>query len=238
MPSARAFFRQTELDRTNWPELRDQIIAYEQEGSVSEARSYPGYPTWPLQRLRSRLWPSLDRVLLKRRSRRVLQNAVPSRKQVSRLCFFAHGICDRDCRGPVPSAGGLQAVELYLSFLQSSWIPAGIYHFDRAKHHLSQIAAGADRDTWLTLAPSLNTVHGGALLWVLVGDAARVEQKYGSRGLRFLILEAGHLMQNLCLLSESLGLSTVPLGGFLEPDIARALVLPGTDLVLYVGVCG
>ena len=45
-------------------------------------------------------------------------------------------------------------------------------------------------------------------------------------------------MQNLCLVSTSLGLCTVPLGGFFERDIARQLLLLRTDLVLYVGVCG
>jgi nitroreductase len=76
------------------------------------------------------------------------------------------------------------------------------------------------------------------LLWVVVGDGARVEKKYGERGYRFLLLEAGHLLQNVCLLSASLGMTTVPLGGYLEPEVARALVLPESDVVLYTGVCG
>jgi hypothetical protein len=45
-------------------------------------------------------------------------------------------------------------------------------------------------------------------------------------------------MQNLCLLSTSLGFCTVPLGGFFEREIARELTLPATDVVLYVGLCG
>jgi nitroreductase len=65
-----------------------------------------------------------------------------------------------------------------------------------------------------------------------------VEAKYGARGGRFLLLEAGHVMQNLCLLSASLGLATVPLGGYFERAIAEQFLLPSTDLVLYVGVCG
>jgi len=81
-------------------------------------------------------------------------------------------------------------------------------------------------------------VEGGALLWILVGDGARVAAKYGDRGGRFLLLEAGHLMQNLCLLSASLGLATVPMGGALEPEVARALSLPASDAVLYVALCG
>jgi nitroreductase len=65
-----------------------------------------------------------------------------------------------------------------------------------------------------------------------------VTAKYSERGYRFLLLEAGHLMQNLCLLSASLGLATLPLGGCLERAIAHEFRLLATDLVLYVGVCG
>ena len=86
--------------------------------------------------------------------------------------------------------------------------------------------------------PSLTWVNGGAFLWIVVGDGGRVATKYGERGGRFLLLEAGHLVQNLCVLSQSLGLATVPLGAAFEREIARALVLPENDLVLYEAVCG
>ncbi len=138
----------------------------------------------------------------------------------------------------MPSAGGLQALELYLVALTPSWLPPGLYHYDRAAHQLAQLAPGADRAGWEERVPALNLVSGGALLWVLVGDGARVEGKYGERGYRFLLLEAGHLLQNLCLLSASLGLATVPLGGYLESEVARAFSLPASDVVLYLGVCG
>jgi SagB-type dehydrogenase family enzyme len=236
--SPRTFFRLSELDRTTFPEFRDGVLRAEQEGTTHEPRSYPGYPRWPLARLRPRLWPPLDRVLRARRSVRALGTALPSRRQLSRLLQFAHGVTATQDRGPVPSAGGLQALELYAVVFEASWLPAGLYHYDRAGHHLSQFAAGAERGRWLEMVPALHLVNGGSCLWVLVGDGARVEAKYGDRGYRFLLLEAGHLLQNLCLLSASVGLATVPLGGYFEVEVARAFVLPATDVVLYTGVCG
>jgi SagB-type dehydrogenase family enzyme len=236
--SPRVFFRQSELDRTSWPELREQMLGYNPDDPHPEPRTYPGHPRWPLPRLRPRLWPSLDRVLTARRSHRLLSGEAPGRKILSRLLGFSHGVAAGTGRGPVPSAGGLQALELYLVLLTPGWAPAGLYHYDRTTHELAQLAAGADRSSWLEKAPSLFQVSGGALLWVVVGDAPRVEDKYGARGLRFLLLEAGHLMQNLCLASASLGWATVPLGGFLECDISGAFPLASTDVVLYVGVCG
>jgi SagB-type dehydrogenase family enzyme len=238
MSADRTFFRWTELDRTTFPEFRDRILQSEQEGMVCECRSYRGYPRWPLVRVRPRPWVGLEQILCQRRSIRALDVCLPSRKVLSRLLQFGHGIQATENRGPVPSAGGLQALELYLVLFQSDWLPAGLYHYDRQGHYLAQLAAPTDRLAWQERVPSLSQVAGGAFLWVLVGDGVRTRAKYGERGQRFLLLEAGHLLQNLCLLSASVGLSTVPLGGFFERAIARQFQLPTTDHVLYVGVCG
>ena len=229
-----------ELDAASYPEWRDGILAAEASGEAlpGEPRTYPGYSRWPLDRARPRWGPSLDRALAARRSRQDLGTALPARRTLSRLLGASHGITGPRSAGPVPSAGGLQALELYLVALEPGWLPAGVYHYDRAGHHLSQLAGGATRADWAACVPSLDLVRGGAVLWVLVGDGDRVARKYGERTLRFLLQEAGHLMQNLCLVSASLGLVTVPLGGSFEAAVARRLALPSTDLVLYTGVCG
>jgi SagB-type dehydrogenase family enzyme len=230
--------RLTELDRASWPEVRDQIVNWPHEAGLEEPRSYPGYPCWPLARCAPRLWPSLERSLCSRRSAAKLTTALPAATTLSRLLQFSHGVCARDGRGPTPSAGGLQALELYCVNFSAAWLPAGTYHYQRVSHSLAQLVDGAERETWRALVPSLDLLEGGALLWIIVGDGARVARKYGSRGGRFLVLEAGHLMQNLCLMSRRLGWTTVPLGAFFEPDIARCLALPTDDVVLYLGMLG
>ncbi len=228
----------TELDRITALELAERIAQAEEEGLAIGPRRYPGYPSWPLPRNRVRWRPGLDQALSSRRSMQVLDSRFPDRGRLARHLQFAHGITGSFGRGPVPSAGGLQALELYLVHWQNAWLPAGVYHYDRQDHCVVQVAAGADAEQWRDRVPSLRQLSGGALLWLIVGDARQVRRKYGLRADRFLLLEAGHLMQNLCLLSTSLGLVTLPLGGVLEREVARALRLPPDDLVLYVGLCG
>jgi SagB-type dehydrogenase family enzyme len=229
--------RRTELDRTSFPEFRERIADYEANATHLEPRSYPGYARVPLERVRPRRLASLDRALTRRRSARALDREVPSRRTLSRLLALAHGITGPDGRGPVPSAGGLQALELYVAVLEPGWLERGAYHYDRTENALARLPSRAARADWERLVPSLASV-GGALLWVAVGDAARASAKYGERADRFLLLEAGHLGQNLGLLSVGLGLATTPLGGVLEPDVARELLLPEGDLVLSAGACG
>jgi SagB-type dehydrogenase family enzyme len=233
-----SWLRMTELDRISFSEMGERIAEAEAEALRGEPRRYPGYPTWPLPRTRRRWWPSLDSTLHARRCHWELQSTLPDARTLGRLLQHAHGNADELFRGPTPSAGGLQALELYLAHWQTAWLPPGAYHYDRRGHYLSQIVVGADANAWGERVPSLRQVSGGAVLWLLVGDARRVAAKYGERGERFLLLEAGHLMQNLCLLSASLGLCTVPLGGCLEREAARELRLLATDRVLYAGVCG
>jgi SagB-type dehydrogenase family enzyme len=228
----------SELDRTSYSEFRDSILAASQEQQDSTPRSYPGYPRVALDAVPPRLWPSLDKGLLKRRCVRKLSARLPSRRVLSRILKFSHGVHADEGRGSVPTAGGLQGLELYLATFDDAWLECGVYHYDRAGHFLSRVSSEAKRSDWESKIPSISQVSGGSLVWIIVGDNARVAAKYGERGYRFLLLEAGHLMQNLCVLSSSLGLSTVPLGGCFENEIARTLRLPKGDAVLYVGVCG
>jgi SagB-type dehydrogenase family enzyme len=235
-----AFFRRTELDQASFPAWREAILRAEQTGAAAPgmARSYPGYPRWQLPPCRPRLWPPLDRTLAQRRCAGLLGSRQPGPRRLGRILAAAHGITGIEDRGPVPSAGSLQALELYLAPLGPGWLPPGAYHYDRRGHWLSQVAVTGDRPHWLAMVPSLDLVEGGALLWILIGDGARAQGKYQERGLRFLLLEAGHLMQNLCLACASVRLVTVPLGGYYEGSLAAQLCVPPSDEVLYVGVCG
>jgi SagB-type dehydrogenase family enzyme len=231
---------QLELDATSYPGWRDGIVEAEASGAAAprEPRTYAGYPRSSLQRLKPRRRSSLDRVLLTRRSARELGTDLPTCDELSRLLQLSHGITGQLWSGPVPSAGGLQSLELYAAILEPDWLGAGTFHYDRVGHHLSRLSTSGSRETWSKRVPSLGLVQGGSILWIIVGDGERVSRKYGDRAARFLLQESGHLMQNLCLVSTTLGLVTVPLGGYCEREVARELQLLDSDLVLYVGLCG
>lgn len=232
------WLKPTELDHTNAAELAARIAFAEETGIDNTPRGYAGYPTWDLPSCKSRWRPAFDVVLQRRRCYRKLDSRLPSQEVLGRVLQFSHGIADDLYRGPTPSAGGLQSLELYLVHWQSGWLPPGVYHYDRRGHFLSQVVASADAEYWLRRVPSLQQIEGGAIVWLLVGDSARESAKYDLRAERFLLLEAGHLMQNLCLVSESVGYCTAPLGGCLEGEVARTLQLLSTDRVLYAGVFG
>lgn len=80
----------------------------------------------------------------------------------------------------------------------------------------------------------------GCPLWLfLVADLTYQRLHYGMRSYRLVLLEGGHLAQNLSLVSTGLGLSSVGLCGFYDDALHGALGLDGVNsAVLYTYLFG
>jgi SagB-type dehydrogenase family enzyme len=57
----------------------------------------------------------------------------------------------------------------------------------------------------------------------------RTRFKYGLRGYRFALLEAGHVVQNVLLACTALGLAAVPVGGFYDRPVDALLGADGVN---------
>jgi SagB-type dehydrogenase family enzyme len=60
--------------------------------------------------------------------------------------------------------------------------------------------------------------------------------KYGQRGYRHVLLDAGHVGQNLYLVATALGLGPTAIGGFFDRELGALLELPEDEEPFYV-VC-
>jgi len=70
-------------------------------------------------------------------------------------------------------------------------------------------------------------VEHANLLLVIAAVFERTLIKYGPRGYRYVLLEAGHAAQNVCLGAVESGLAAVCLGGFDDGAMNRAVGLDG-----------
>jgi SagB-type dehydrogenase family enzyme len=68
-------------------------------------------------------------------------------------------------------------------------------------------------------------VADAAAVLVLSAVAARSLGKYGDRGYRYLLLEAGHVGQNIALTAAGLDLGALALGGFHDDELAALLAI-------------
>jgi SagB-type dehydrogenase family enzyme len=138
-----------------------------------------------------------------------------------------------------PSGGGLYPVELYCFSLRVNDLSAGSYFYNPAQHQLELLKEG-DFSTALGDATFLRReAQGAAACIALVGVLPRSSFKYGQRAYRFLLLEAGHIGQNILLVTESLGLGALPVGGFIDDRINMLLSLDGcNEFAIYILLIG
>ncbi|MBP9020920.1 MAG: nitroreductase family protein, partial [Syntrophobacterales bacterium] len=66
----------------------------------------------------------------------------------------------------------------------------------------------------------------------------RVTVKYGSRGERYAMIEAGHAAQNILLQATSMGLDSVPVGAFHDERVRQVLDLPDDHRPVYLVTVG
>jgi SagB-type dehydrogenase family enzyme len=141
---------------------------------------------------------------------------------------------------PPPSGGGLYPLELSLLVRAVEGIEPGVYHYVPAADGLEQVQQLALPRAFTTyLFMGQPWVADAAVVAVISFAGARSLTKYGDRGYRYALIEAGHTMQNLNLAVAALGLGAVNLGGFYDDELA---VLCGIDIEqevpLYAGAIG
>jgi SagB-type dehydrogenase family enzyme len=125
---------------------------------------------------------------------------------------------------PVPSGGGLYPLELYFLMRQGAPIHAGVFHYHPYTHVLEQLRDVALPKPYVQyLFMGQQWFADAAAIAILTAVPRRTARKYGDRGYRYLLLEAGHAAQNLVLAATALGLGTCCGGGFFDDELAGLL---------------
>jgi SagB-type dehydrogenase family enzyme len=153
--------------------------------------------------------------------------------QLGQVLGWSYGIMDRDggemANGrSAPSAGALYPIDIYAVAQRVSGLAEGVYHYDPRTHALEMaMTDGIAAIQAASLYPEI-TSRANVVL-VMVAVFRRTCLKYGERGYRFVLLDCGHIAQNLHLVSTAVGLGSVGIGGFVDDDLNRALELDGVD---------
>lgn len=147
-------------------------------------------------------------------------------RQISTTFRLIHDITARAVHGGRPffyrsvaSAGALYPFELYLAVHHIHGLDPGVYHHDLFDFCLTTLRQG--------LVPQLPPVKRGLLAtFYITGIFFRSAWKYRSRAYRYVLLDAGHLLENLRL---ALGVLDLPFSIHLDFDDERAATLLGLD---------
>jgi SagB-type dehydrogenase family enzyme len=142
----------------------------------------------------------------------------------------------------VPSGGALYPLEFYFHSVQTEGLEPGLYHYNPAGNRLAHLQRG---DLSRALCQALvqpNLVTDSSAMLFITAMFERNTFKYGNRGYRFTLLEAGHAAQNVNLMATGLGLGIINIGGFFDRQIDEILGLDGlshsTIYMLVIGGAG
>lgn len=208
---------------------------------VSGGKRYESFPTVMLPEPDALELPGLRETMQRRRSIREFDPRHPislsSLAAVLHLSYGWNPARPRDHGGfkYVPSAGGLYPLELYLVAVRIESLRADtLYHYRPTGHLLEELATVRCGELGRLLAATPWIERAGAVIFV-TGVLPRLTWKYGERALRYLLLDAGHLAQNACLVAAALGLGICPVVGFYDDRVHDFLDVDGvSELALYL----
>jgi SagB-type dehydrogenase family enzyme len=184
---------------------------------------------------------SLETAIKRRRTIRSFTSRPLSLEQCSQLFWAAQGITeDRGFKRAAPSGGALYPMDIYAVVGENcvKGLESGAYHYDPKGHAVSLVSEGDLRNKVAGAALSQTWMATAPLNILITAEYYRITSKYGKRGVRYAIIEAGHIGQNILLQSEAMGLGAGVVGAFNDEKIRQVVNIPPNHeplLILPVG---
>lgn len=172
---------------------------------------------------------SLEQTLAKRRSVRSYSSRSLDLAQLSQLAWAAQGITEKQ-KGfrTAPSAGAIYPIKLYLA------TPDGLFGYQPVGHSLEKVSIRDLRSRLSSAAMGQPWVAQAACDIIIAGSAQKLAARYAGRAERYMLLEAGHIAQNIHLQAVSLGLVSVPIGAFNISQVRDICNLPMVLEPIYI----
>lgn len=175
-----------------------------------------------------------------RRSDRDYSDRLVTIQQISTLLKFTVGVSEFSLSNQgnryYPSAGSRYPIETYL-LINRAEIKSGIYHYYVRNHSLEYL--DKTNRTGLQSMFIQKWIKKASLLLMLTSQFKRTVNKYGERGYRYSLFEAGHIGQNIYLVTTALKLNCCAIGGFYDDKVNKKLGLQNNEEeVLYIFAIG
>jgi len=131
-----------------------------------------------------------------------------------------------------PSAGGIYPVQLHVAVGDINGVKPGCYSYAARTHSLNPVQTGDLRSAIAatTIDPS-DWISTASCLVIASADFNALHRRFGSqppageRSRRYGYIEIGAVTQNILLAAESLGRSSVIVGGFDDQHLRDAIRL-------------
>jgi SagB-type dehydrogenase family enzyme len=187
---------------------------------------------------------TLQSAIKNRQSRRQFKGESISFPELSFLLWATQGIRqpidDGHALRTVPSAGARHALETYLAVLNVDNLGAGFYRYLPVSHSIlverldglagQKIKQATFKQDWMAEA---------AVVFIWTTIPYRMEWRYGLAAHRVILLDAGHVCQNLYLACEAIGAGTCAVAAYDQEQMDQVLGIDGDDeFVIYTAAVG
>jgi len=169
---------------------------------------------------------SVEKAIKERRTIRDFKERPLSLNHLSQLLWAAQGITDpKERKRAAPSGGALYPLDIYLIVGANGveGMEAGIYHYLPEKHSISLLSKGDRRKEVATASLWQIWMAKAPVMFIITAEYRRITGKYGERGIRYALMEVGHVRQNIFLQTEALGLGAGIVGAFNDADVSKVM---------------
>ncbi|MHA2170268.1 MAG: SagB family peptide dehydrogenase [Candidatus Kariarchaeaceae archaeon] len=129
--------------------------------------------------------------------------------EVTQLVWAAQGISHIPFR-TVPSAGATYPLDIFVSLKDTlDGLSASSYRYIPVDHTLKQWSENnlfSDLNQIIPNGTTVNFLSSAQILFSITAVFERTTEKYGSRGIQYVHLETGHLLQNLQIQAKALNI--------------------------------
>jgi SagB-type dehydrogenase family enzyme len=235
----------------------DRGRAYLRETRHGRSRLVGGRMDWANQPEWFKTYPDAPRVrlpdlalddgglfdaLARRRSVRAYSPEPLALGELSALLWAAAGVTARRegfAFRTAPSAGGLYPIEHYVVANEVEGLEQGLYHYDVLGRALERLRAADLRLPIARAALDQGIAADAQAVFVWTAVLERSRWKYGERFVRYVLLDAGHIAENVALAATAMGLGTCQIAAFFDEEAADVLgVDPDAEPVVYMSAAG
>jgi SagB-type dehydrogenase family enzyme len=98
-------------------------------------------------------------------------------------------------------------------------IESGVYLYEPGSHEITLVKEGDLRRELAKAALGQMWMGSAPVNLIITAEYSRSSSKYGERGVRYSMIEAGHVGQNIFLQAEALGLGAGIVGAFNDREV-------------------
>jgi len=202
--------------------------------------SLPGYKQWA-EYVENK---DIVSVISQRRSTRIFKSRNLKIEELSFLLWSTQGLSDPAGKNPslrtVPSAGARHSFETYLFIMGVDELTPGLYRYLPLENELLFISAIANIKDELSMAClGQKYASTGAVTFAWTTIPYRMEWRYSLSAHRVILIDAGHVCQNLYLACQAVNCGTCALGAYDQEKIDHLLGVDGEqEFAIYLAPVG